>query len=205
MQKFFVLALGMLLSFSLTAQEKANERRPWRSDWRAAHADRMARLRSDSVYLIVRQGTLAAELEDRKGEKHEFEALIERLRGRIVVVDLWNRGCPPCLESLPAMYALMKEFEQEPVSFVYLNTGNRRDEWKNFVASGQLGEAPYNFRVYNSSSAPLLKTLGYSIPRYLLIDRQGRLCNAAAPSPDKGLSGYIWNLLKDDQFEDQSQ
>ena len=44
------------------------------------------------------------------------------------------------------------------------------------------------------------RTFGSGRSTTMLLDRQGRLCNAYAPSPEDGLAGYVRNLLKDDQF-----
>ena len=47
------------------------------------------------------------------------ERTLESLRGRVVVVRFWTApGCPFCEKTLPALAALSKELENEPVTFV---------------------------------------------------------------------------------------
>ncbi len=38
-----------------------------------------------------------------------FEAEIAKLKGKLVVVDVWSTGCPPCMKEYPKLVELSKK------------------------------------------------------------------------------------------------
>lgn len=84
----------------------------------------------------------------------------------------------------------------------FFDISQKEGRWQQYCASGYLSEVKHNYWLSNSNNAKMIQTLALnSVPRYLIFDRQGRLCNAFAPKPEKGLQGYVEALLLDDQFE----
>lgn len=201
----YKIILALFFSFSsitLFAQQDDLRNRPWDPAFRAAHANRTARLKSDSISFYTQQGSLSGVLKNRAGELIDFEELIADQKGKIVVVDLWTISCPPCIKSMPGMFQLIENMKAEEVSVIFLDVSQKENRWQQYCASGYLSEVKHNYWLSNSNNAKMIQTLALnSVPRYLIFDRQGRLCNAFAPKPEKGLQGYVEALLLDDQFE----
>ncbi len=107
---------------------------------------------------------------------------LKNLRGSVVVLDFWYRGCPWCIRAMPALEALAQQFRGRPVQFFGMNvdrdTGDAR-----FVA-GRLG-----------LTYPVLPARGvvdsYSVvsyPTIVVVDRRGRVAEV--------LVGYRADLLE---------
>ncbi|MFO0951174.1 MAG: TlpA disulfide reductase family protein [Isosphaeraceae bacterium] len=54
-------------------------------------------------------------------------------RGKVVVLDFWNRGCGWCLKAMPEMNAVAARFKGRPVAVLGLNT-DAKEEDARFVA-----------------------------------------------------------------------
>jgi peroxiredoxin len=51
------------------------------------------------------------------------ELSLAELKGKVVVLDFWSIGCPPCLEALPTMASLWRRMEPRGVVVVGVNAG----------------------------------------------------------------------------------
>lgn len=49
------------------------------------------------------------------GGVKEYQALVEKHKGKVVVVDLWSTWCKPCLEELPKMAAVQQIYGDKVV------------------------------------------------------------------------------------------
>lgn len=48
---------------------------------------------------------------------------LDELKGKVVVLDFWSIGCPPCLEELPKVASLRRRMEPRGVVVVGINAG----------------------------------------------------------------------------------
>src|ERR687893_223477 len=48
------------------------------------------------------------------GKKFELASL----RGKVVVINFWFTGCPPCIEEMPKLNELVEKFKDKDVVFI---------------------------------------------------------------------------------------
>src|SRR5262249_13478896 len=60
------------------------------------------------------------------------EYSVEGLRGKVVVLDFWYRGCGWCVKAMPQMKQLADDFAGKPVAIFGMNT-DRKEEDARFV------------------------------------------------------------------------
>jgi len=107
----------------------------------------------------------APELADLDGEVVD----IAQLRGSVVVLNFWFMACPPCVNEIPKLNAVVDSYAEDGVAFFAL-TFDEEPELREF-----LGEHPFRYRVIPTTQ-DVLKGLGVeAYPSHMVIDREGRV------------------------------
>jgi thiol-disulfide isomerase/thioredoxin len=112
-------------------------------------------------------------------------------RGKLVYIDLWATWCGPCLDEQPGWEKLVTEYKDQPVVFLGVSIDNTRTPWEKMVTERNLS----GIQVWvkdNFKSAIMQHFLVGGIPRYILLDAEGKILLKNAPKP----SGEIENELK---------
>lgn len=107
---------------------------------------------------------------------------LESLKGNLVYIDVWATWCVPCLNEVPALQALEKEFHGKKVSFVSISIDQDKNKWIDY----QKANKPTGIQLYGDLSVQDNFADRYdiqTIPRFILIDKEGNIINADAPRP----------------------
>lgn len=98
-----------------------------------------------------------------------------RLAGDVLVVNVWASWCAPCRSEAPSLERLSKEFADEGVSFIGLNTRDSETSARSFVER-------FGITYPNVIDRDGVLQLGFreslpprAIPSTLVIDRSGRV------------------------------
>ena len=115
------------------------------------------------------------------------------LRGKIVYVDVWATWCGPCIKEMPGLKELVKEYAKKDIEFVSISIDGKNDydKWKKMVPEKNVG----GIQLYDTDGldSEFMKAFSVSlIPRFMMIDAEGKIITAKAPSPSsKDVRGFI--------------
>ena len=122
---------------------------------------------------------------------------LEDLRGKLLYIDVWATWCGPCIREFPALKELVKEYEEKDIEFVSVSIDSKNDysKWRKMVAEKNIG----GIHLYDDEglSSDFMKAFSVSlIPRFMMIDPQGKIITAKAPRPSskevrKFIDGYL--------------
>ena len=111
---------------------------------------------------------------------------LEDLKGKYVYIDVWATWCGWCKKEFPYLKELELEFKGKNIHFVSvsIDEAKNRQKWVEMVAKEQLGGiqllAPGDWK-----SSIVNKYAIDGVPRFILIDPNGKIVNVDAPRPSK--------------------
>ena len=109
----------------------------------------------------------------------------------------WASWCKPCIEELPYSHQLSEKLKGKDVAFLYISIDDDFNSWRK-------ASSKYNIAGNNSVMMPsadqtaLAKQIELGpIPRYLIINKEGRIVNLQAPRPsDQQTYDLLLKMLK---------
>jgi thiol-disulfide isomerase/thioredoxin len=127
---------------------------------------------------------------------------LSSFKGKYVYIDVWATWCGPCIQQIPYLQSLEKEYHGKNVEFVSIST----DESQRSGGSWEAAEKKWRdfVRERNMSGVQLWSGQDYSfqqayqinaIPRFILISPEGNIVDANAPRPsDPALKSLFTSL-----------
>lgn len=113
--------------------------------------------------------------------------LLNALKGSAYYVDIWATWCSPCKEEFrynPALLFLLKS-QKIKMLYISIDKDEADDDWKNMIKYYNL--SGIHLRASEQLSKDLNHNLGkndiFGIPRYLLVDKNGKIVNDNAERP----------------------
>lgn len=135
---------------------------------------------------------------DYKGGKKSLTSF----KGKYVYIDLWATWCGPCIQQVPFLQALEKEYHNKNIEFVSISSDEARrsggsweaaeKKWRDFVKARNLSGVQL-WAGQDISFQQAYQVTG--IPRFILIDKQGNIIDANAPRPSDPALKDLLNSL----------
>ena len=115
-------------------------------------------------------------------------ASLNDFKGKYVYIDFWATWCKPCVKEFPDLRRIQDQYKDKNIVFISISIDKLedKDKWKTFVADEKLGGV--QLHADKETKDRLSKALNIkSIPRFVLIDPEGKIldANAARPSHPK--------------------
>lgn len=116
----------------------------------------------------------------------------ESLKGKVVVMNFWFIGCPPCEKELPGLNKLVEKFGKKEI--VFLAFGRDKEE----KVREYLEKHEFNYQQIPQSSAPGVFPafeVRFGYPYHLVFDTDGKLVFAKVGSSITD-ENYMYKVLK---------
>jgi thiol-disulfide isomerase/thioredoxin len=109
---------------------------------------------------------------------------MEKLRGKVVVIDFWATWCGPCIAEMPKMKSLYAEYKDKGVEFIGVSLDQPvekggLDKLKDYVATNGIEWPQYYQGNYFESEFSKSWEIT-SIPAVFLVDADGNLASVEA-------------------------
>ncbi len=116
-------------------------------------------------------------------------------KGKIVYLDIWASWCGPCLMEIPHAKKLKEQLEEKDVVFLYVSIDENEEAWKKLVTEKELkGVHLISKGNFNSDISKLYNVRG--IPRYFIIDKEGKIADNNAKRPSGNVQRDLEEFLK---------
>jgi thiol-disulfide isomerase/thioredoxin len=118
-------------------------------------------------------------------------------KGKVVLIDVWATWCGPCKAEFPYLKEIEEEYKDNAnMVFVGISTDKieKKDSWLNLIQN----EKPGGIQLIDDLGKAFARKYGITaIPRFMLIDKQGRWMEVRCPRPsDKdNLKKYLNEAL----------
>ncbi|WP_316789362.1 TlpA disulfide reductase family protein [Pedobacter frigoris] len=117
-------------------------------------------------------------LPDTSGVLHSLAGL----KGKVVYIDLWASWCGPCREENPHMQKLYENYQHNPKLAIISIAVNDLKTRKNRYAILKENK-PLWLQLEDQNDVVLKDYTANSIPRFILINKEGKIVDADAPRP----------------------
>jgi thiol-disulfide isomerase/thioredoxin len=111
---------------------------------------------------------------------------LESLKGKYVYIDVWATWCGPCRKEIPSLKKIEESYHGKNIEFVSISVDALKDheKWSKMVTEKELG----GIQLFANDSWKSQFCVDYiieSIPRFIIIDPNGKIVNADAPRPSE--------------------
>ena len=112
---------------------------------------------------------------------------LAELRGQLVIINVWATWCKPCLKEISGLKKLQKDLQGSDIHFVGISIDLQEDKylWKKKVNEEQLA----GIQLITDKAWQSQFKFDYAIsaiPRFILIDQEGKFIDADASRPSEG-------------------
>lgn len=113
-----------------------------------------------------------------------IKEVIASNKGKIILLDFWASWCAPCRMEMPFAQKLKQKFNNDKVVFICISIDENTVDW--LKASQAEGLKHNNFLLMNTDNSPFLKEYKvFGIPRYFLLNKDGKVISDDAPRPSE--------------------
>lgn len=111
-----------------------------------------------------------------------FQEIQNENQGKVLYIDVWGTWCGGCIGTFPTSNKLYKELDKDKIEFIYLCVNSKNDDWQSIIK--KYGLQGKNYLLTKDQSAMLSEKFNfYGVPRYVIIDKNGKIVDGNAKHP----------------------
>lgn len=120
------------------------------------------------------QEALTQKAIDTNGNDKTLATILDNLKGKVVLIDIWGSWCGDCIKAIPTINALKKEYGTQ-ITVLYLSMDKTQDAWKNAIKKYELDGMHY-FIGREQWGEVFGKSIELNwIPRFMVLDKKGNI------------------------------
>lgn len=124
------------------------------------------------------------------------EIALSSFKGKYVYIDCWATWCGPCRAQIPYLKELEKKYAGKGIEFVSISSDNDQKKWAKTVKEEQLKGVQLIEKCPTGSEISEYFIIK-GIPRFILLDKEGRVYDANAPRPsDPAIQAIFEQILQ---------
>jgi thiol-disulfide isomerase/thioredoxin len=118
--------------------------------------------------------SLAYELTTLNQEKASFQSILEKHKGKKILIEIWAGWCGDCVKAMPRVKELQNVYPN--VAYVFISMDKSFDKWKEAVAKHQVDGDLYWVDDAKMMKGEFGKSLDVDwIPRYIIVNEKGEI------------------------------
>ena len=134
-------------------------------------------------YLATAAGRLSPKFSNYENPKGERVSL-DDFKGKYVYIDVWATWCSPCKKEIPFLKKIEEKYHDKNIVFISISVDDIKSKklWQNMVKAKQLGGV--QLIADKSFESEFISAYNInSIPRFILLDPNGKIISANAKRP----------------------
>jgi thiol-disulfide isomerase/thioredoxin len=134
-----------------------------------------------------------------EGEEIKLQQILDKHKGKIVLIDFWASWCKDCIQGIDGIKKLQKQYKDNEVVFLFLSLDREQDKWKNAISHYDL-KGDHYFIKGGWKNCVICKDIELDwIPRYMVVDKKGeislyRAIKSTDPDIKKAINGLIGEI-----------
>lgn len=137
-------------------------------------------------------------LESLTKQQTSIEDILRSKKGKILFIDFWASWCGPCIEEMKYSKQLSQTYKDRNLEVVFFSTDDSFQKWAKASERLTLDQYANNFKILNFGNSKFNQEHKFkSIPRYMIVGKNGQIINNNAPRPsDPRLQTVLDKLLQ---------
>lgn len=121
---------------------------------------------------------------------------LESLKGKVIFIDTWATWCGPCIAHRPKVLEFAEKYKNsDDVEILLVSVDSSKDKWLSFLEK-ENKEFGTNLFIKDGMSTDYGNSYNIkSIPRYILIGKDGKIINSNINEPSIALEKEIENAI----------
>ena len=118
------------------------------------------------------------------------EVKLSDFKGKLVYIDVWATWCGPCRKEIPFLKATEEKYHGKDVVFLSVSIDKDKNKWEKMVVDQALGGI--QIHMPGGWGADICKKYNITgIPRFMLIDKEGKVINTKTFRPSQNVGELL--------------